>query len=111
MPTMTLNFALLVDNTDVLSGSDLEAVPFSGMMAIFAASTQIDGTVTITTPSTAGVGAPLRTGIVAIRAGPELRKDEDVPLAVFPVTKGDQVTINYDEVTAGSAIMSVVLST
>jgi len=111
VPTMTLNFALLVDNTDVLAGSDLADVPFSGMMAIYAASTQIDGTVTITTPSSSGIGAPLRAGIVAIRAGPELRKDEDVPLAVFPVTKGDSVTINYDEVTAGSAIMSVVLST
>jgi len=111
MPTMTRNFALLVDDADVLTGSDLAAAPFSGMMAIYAASTQIDGTVTITHPSAAGVGAPLRTGIVLIRAGPELRKDEDVPLAVFPVSKGDEVTINYDEVTAGSAIMSVVLST
>jgi len=111
MPTMTINFALLVDNSDVLNGTDLEAVPFGGMMAIYAASTQIDGTVTITTPSSSGVGAPLRAGIVAIRAGPELRKDEDVPLAVFPVKQGDHVTINYDEVTAGTAIMSVVLST
>jgi len=111
MPTMTLNLALLVDDADVLNGTDLESVPFGGMMAIYAASTQIDGTVTITTPSTSGVGAPLRAGIVAIRAGPELRKDEDVPLAVFPVAKGDSVTINYDEVTAGTAIMSVVLST
>lgn len=111
MPTMTRNFALLADDADVLNGSDLENAPFGGMMAIYAASTQIDGTVTITTPSTSGVGAPLRAGIVAIRAGPELRKDEDVPLAVFPVAKGDSVTINYDEVTAGTAIMSVVLST
>jgi len=111
MATMTRYFELLVDNADVLSGSDLENAPFSGMMAVYAASTQSDGTLTITTPSAQGIGAPLRAGNLPLRAGPELRKDEDVPLAIFPVSKGDSVTLNYDEVTAGSAVLAVVLST
>jgi hypothetical protein len=112
MPTMTRYFGdITATNTDLLAGSDLEAVPFSGTMALYGASTVGDGTVTVTTPSQAGVGAPLRAGNVPLRAGPELRKDEDLPMAIFPVQKGDQVTINYTEVTAATVVFCVVLGT
>lgn len=110
MTTMVRYFAETADDTDLLAGSDLEAAPYNGMMAIFAASTQVDGTLTVTTPSAAGIGAPVRTGIIPIRAGPELRINEDAPMARFPVNKGDQVTINYDEITAATAIFAVVLA-
>jgi len=95
---------LTADNTDLLAGTDLDNVPVDTRMLIYAASTQIDTTVTLTVP---GIQAPLNANPLLIRAGPELRQDEDLVTA-FTVAQNGHVVVAIDVVTAATVVVLVV---
>lgn len=102
--SITVNVDLPTDNTDVLSGGLLDPIPFDGALAIFLASSQRDGIMTVTGPGIVG----------AYRVPPVLRSNgipdlsADMP-TVVPVRGGSKCIINYDEVTAGDAFATIIL--
>ena len=95
---------LTADNTDLLAGTDLDNVPVATRMLVYGASTQIDTTMTLTVP---GSQAPLIANPLVIRAGPELRQDEDLVVA-FTVAQNGHVVINIDVVTAATVVILIV---
>ncbi len=92
------------DNADLLAGTDLDNVPVNTRMLIYAASTQIDTTLTLTVP---GIQAPLNADPLLIRAGPELRQDQDLVVA-FQVAQNGHVVIAVDVVTAATVVILVI---
>jgi len=97
-------FELLVDDADVLgtAGSQLRRAPDDGQYEIWAHSDQSDGLLSI---NSAGLAvyeeSEMPQGTVGqIDTGKE-------PVAKFIVGKGDDVIMNYNEVTAGTATVKV----
>jgi len=95
---------LTADDTDLLAGTDLDNVPVGTNMFIYGASTQIDTTMTLTVP---GIQAPLNANPLVVRAGPELRQDEDLLVAFF-VDQNGHVVVAIDVVTAATVVILVV---
>lgn len=101
---ITVNIDLPTDNSDVLAGSLLDPVPFDGALAVYLASSQRDGVMTITG---AGITGAYRIPPVLRANGiPDLSADTPT---VVPVRAGQKVIINYDEVTAGDAFATIIL--
>lgn len=98
--TIQVRRYLTATNGDILAGTDLESVPSNGVMLIFAASTQIDGTVTVTAPRSR---SPANQMPLIQRATQEIKVNEDVPVATLQVRQGDSITLAYTEVTAATA--------
>lgn len=99
---LTVNVDLPSDNADVLAGTLLDPIPGPGVLAIYVASSQRDGLLTVTGPAALGQ---------AYRIPPILRANgmpdvaSDIPVMV-PVGPG-KCMIAYDEVTAGDAFASI----
>lgn len=86
------------DATDALDGTDLQTIPGPGGLTIFVASTQLDTLLTITGPGSEPV---VRNRPMLLRAGPEIRQDEDVAYMI-PVVQGGRYIINVDVTTAAT---------
>lgn len=99
---ITVNKDLPTDDNDVLGGSLLDPVPGPGVLAIFLASSQRDGILTVTGPGLTG----------AYRIPPILRSsgipvvNDDIP-TIIPVLQG-KYFVSYDEVTAGDAFATIL---
>lgn len=98
---------LAATDTDVLAGTRLDSIPSDGAITVYAASTQIDGTLTLAPP---GQETVLRAQPIILRAGPEIRTDEDVGFQVF-VPQGGHPLVAYTEVTAASMVIQIVFQT
>jgi len=97
-------FELAADDVDVLgtAGSQLRRAPDDGQYEIWAHSDQSDGLLAINSGGLAVYEeSEMPQGTVSqIDTGKE-------PVAKFIVGKGDDVIINYNEVTAGTATLQV----
>lgn len=92
-------------NTDVLNGTDLENIPTAGIVGVLAASSQADGTLTITGR---GFEVPVREIPLPLRTNGQPSQQDDLPIAFF-VPAGGKVILDYTEVTAATAVIEVVL--
>lgn len=87
--------SLSADNTDVLSGTQLDQPGVPGVYTIWAASTQGDTRITISL----GGRRIVDGGIVILRANSEIRENEDAFYQMLSQAAGRPV-INVDIVTA-----------
>jgi len=97
-------FTLAVDDADVLSnaGSQLRRSPDDGQYEIYVQSDQADGLMSVLAQGQQVLEeSELPQGTVS-----QLRTDTE-PFAKFLVEKGDDVLINYNEVTAGTGTLAV----
>lgn len=95
---------LTASNTDVLNGTDLENIPEAGVVAVLAASSQADGTLTITGRN---FEVPVRAIPLPLRTNGQPSQQDDLPVA-FVVPTGGKVILDYTEVTAATAVIEVV---
>lgn len=95
---------LTADNADVLAGTDLAAMPRESLLLVYGASTQLDSTLTLTVP---GEQAPRNADPLVIRAGPEIRQDQDL-LTSFVVQENGRIVANLDIVTAATVALLFV---
>lgn len=102
---ITVNVDLPIDNADVLGGTLLDPVPGPGTLAIYLASSQRDGRMTVTGAGVVG-GAFNTAPVLRANGIPDLLADMPVLIAV----SGGKVLINYDEVTAGDAFCTVIFT-
>ena len=103
---ITVNLDLPTDNNDVLNGSALDPIPYDGLLAIYLASSQRDGILTVGGP--AASGGALRVNPVLRASGiPDI--NADIPYTL-PVRQGQKVIVAYDEVTAGDAFFTAILT-
>lgn len=100
-------FVLTASNADVLSGSRLDSAPEEGVITVFAASTQADGTLSVAPP---GQETVIRNQPILLRANGEIRQQDDAGLLVL-VTQGGHLLLDYTEVTAATAVIEVVYQT
>jgi len=98
---------LAATDADVLAGTRLDSIPADGAITVYASSTQNDGTLTLAPP---GQETVLRSQPIILRAGPEIRTNEDVGFQVF-VPQGGHPLISYTEVTAATAVIQVMFQT
>lgn len=77
-------------DTDALSGTDLEAAPFRGLLEIWVASTVNTATLTLT------VGGVLitRSMAVSLRTNGVPNVNEDTPIAQVGVLPGEKIAVN-----------------
>lgn len=101
---IVVNVDMPVDSPDVLAGSALDPVPGPGTVSVYAASTQRDGRITIGGPSVPGGGAFLVPPVLRANGMPDLSTDMPYILRVV----GGKLAVNYDEVTAGDAFLTVI---
>lgn len=86
------------DDTDLLAGTDLANIPTFGVLAVYAASTQNDTTITITGPG----GEPVVRGQpMTLRANGEIRQEAD-PTYPMAATQGGHYVVAIDVVTAAT---------
>ncbi len=95
---------LTADNTDVLSGSDLESIPAGGVLTVFIASTQDDTGISITGPN---IVAIVRDQVAVLRANAEIAQDRDIAY-VMPVQNAGRYLISIDVVTAATVRVRAV---
>jgi len=88
---------LTATNNDVLAGTQLDQPGVPGVYTVWAASTVVDTTISITLGGRTTVNA----AIVTLRANSEIRENEDVFFQVLSQTGGRPV-INVVETTAMS---------
>lgn len=93
------------DDTDALSGTDLENAPSAGVYAIWAASTQQD---TLMEVSTQGV-IPAKTVTLPKRTDGEPNMQDDMPVVVA-VRSGTKVTISIDIVTGATVTLKTMFT-
>jgi len=93
-----------VDNTDVLSNTDLANIPEIGGLSIFVSSTQNDSLLTVTGPGSEPV---VRGQAILLRANAEIRQDEDISYQI-PVSQGGRYVIAVDIVTAATVRVRAV---
>lgn len=98
---------LTASDTDVLNGTDLENVPETSFLGVTAASSQADGTLTITGR---GFEVPVREIPLPLRTNGQPNQDQDIPV-VFMVPAGGKVILDYTEVTAATAVIEVMALT
>jgi len=92
---LTVENTLAADNTDFLSGTQLDQPGVPGVYTIWAASTVGDTEITVTL----GGKRVTDAAIVTLRANSEIREQEDTFFQVLSVTGGRPV-INVNVVTA-----------
>lgn len=97
---IVVNSTLTASNTDILNGTDLDSIPGPGVLSVFGASTQADGTITITGPGSEPV---VRNRVLALRTNGVPDKLSDQPFLVG-VIQGGHYVLNYTEVTAATAM-------
>jgi len=92
------------DNTDALSGTDLENIPAGGQLDIFGTSTAIDTLMTITGPGQQPIvrARPLQQKTTAYNS-----LQDDVPFSV-PVSQGGHYVIDINIQTAGTFALSAI---
>jgi len=97
-------FQLAVDDADVLqtAGSSLKQAPGDGIYRLWYGSDQVDGQISVNVKGQQAV----ETSEMRVITVNVLNLDR-APDAIFSVKKGDTVTINYNEVTAGTATLAV----
>jgi hypothetical protein len=86
---------------DVLNGTDLENLPGAGVLVVLAASSQADGTLTITGR---GFEVPVREQPLPLRTNGQPSQQDDAPI-VIPIPVGGKVLLDYTEVTAATAVI------
>ena len=101
---ITVNKDLPTDNSDVLNGTALDPVPTPGLLLIYAASSQRDGVFTVGGPGVLGGGAYKIPPVLRTNGMPDLSTDMPFIIAVMQ----GRVVVDYDEVTAGDAFMTVI---
>lgn len=101
---ITVRQALTATNGDVLNGTDLENLPGPGVMTIYAASSQADGTLTVTGR---GFEVPIRDQALPLRTNGQPSQQDDMPLVVG-VPQGGKVLVSYTEATSATAVFEVV---
>lgn len=104
MNPIIVNKDLPTDNTDVLNGSALDPVPAPGALLIYLASSQRDGVLTVGGPGVLGGGAYKVPPVLRANGIPDVASD--IPFMV-QVQQG-KVVLDYDEVTAGDAFVTVM---
>jgi hypothetical protein len=97
---------LTATDADVLNGTDLENIPEPGYVAVLAASSQADGTLTITGRN---FEVPVRQVPLPLRTNGQPNENEDTSI-VFPVPTGGKVILDYTEVTAATAVIQVMFT-
>jgi len=95
--------ALTATDADVLNGTDLENLPGAGVLIVYAASSQADGTLTITGR---GFEVPIREQALPLRTNGQPSQQDDAPIIVG-VPAGGKVLLSYTEVTAATAVFEV----
>jgi len=95
---------LTATNADVLNGTDLENLPGAGFMAVLAASTVADTTMTITGR---GFEVPVRNIPLPLRANGQPSEADDTPVAFF-VPAGGKVLVGITEVTAATIVVQAM---
>lgn len=98
---ITVRQVLSASDSDVLNGTDLENLPGAGVLVIYAASTQADGTLTVTGR---GFEVPVREQAIPLRSNGQPSQQDDAPIIV-PVPAGGKVLLDYTEVTAATAVI------
>jgi len=101
---ITVNRDLPTDNSDVLSGTALDPVPEPGILMVFLASTQRDGILTVGGPAVLGGGAYRVPPVLRTSGIPDVQSDLPYTVAV----RQGKCIIDYDEVTAGDAFVTVI---
>lgn len=75
------------DNADVLAGTDLENIKESGILELYAASSQADTELTVTS---SGEGTPVRKQVLQQKTNGVVSLSDDIPLTV-PVSVGKYI--------------------
>lgn len=101
---ITLIQSLATDDADVLqtAGSQLRRAPDDGVYRVWVGSDQVDGQLGV---NVAGLQV-LEDSEIPIETVSTLDTSK-APYVEFPVEDGDDVIMNYNEVTAGTAIVKV----
>jgi len=98
---------LAATTVDLFNNTDLRQAPGPGAIAIWAASDQNDGTVSIRIGGISYVSANL---IPNRGTNAPILENEEAPMALAPVRGGELVNVDYTEVTAGNARFLAVWS-
>ncbi len=87
-----------------VSRDELGTAPGPGAVGVWAVSTAIDGLLT----ARIGRGIQLNRQTIPVQATLEIDTENQAPLASATVNSGDRITVDYIEVTAGSARILVL---
>lgn len=107
MITRRVDRFLAASTTDLFNNTDLRQAPGPGAIAIWAASDQNDGTVSI---RVGGVSYTSQNLIPNRGTNAPILENEEAPQALAPVRGGELVNVDYTEVTAGNARFLAVWS-
>lgn len=88
---------LTADDTDFLSGSDLDNIPRAGVVIVQGVSTQADTLIEVTGPGNEPV---VRSQALVLRANSEILEDD--PDYVMGVTQGGHYTVSINVQTAAT---------
>jgi hypothetical protein len=107
MITRRVDRVLAVSTTDLFNNTDLRQAPGPGAIAIWGASDQNDGTVSI---RIGGISYTNANTIPNRGTNAPILENEEAPLALAPVRGGELVNVDYTEVTAATARFLAVWS-
>lgn len=91
---------LTATENDVFSATDLRQAPGPGAVGIWAASDQIDSTISVRVGAQVYANATL----VPLRASSVIQENQEGPIALAPVRGGELINVDIVEVTAATAI-------
>lgn len=91
---------LTATEADIFATTDLRQAPGPGAIAIWAASDQIDSTISVRVGSQVYANATL----VPQRTSSILEENQQAPIAMAPVRGGELINVDITEVTAATAI-------
>lgn len=100
---VTVDTTMTADNTDVLSGTQLDQPGVPGVYTIWAAAIAVDALVTVSL----GGRTLVNGGVVLQRANAEIRQNEDNNYQILSRTGGRPV-INVDIITATTVRIRVI---
>lgn len=103
---ITIVKQVTADNTDMLDGTDLDAIPSDGVMEFYFASTVADTTFTIRGQEDAPVASAQR---MQLRANAAISLVDDIPLSLGVGSK-EKVKVEVDVVTAATVTMIAVFT-
>lgn len=107
MITRRVDRVLTTTTTDLFNNTDLRQAPGPGAIAIWAASDQNDGTVSV---RIGGVSYTNANTIPNRGTNAPILENEEAPIALAPVRGGELVNVDYTEVTAATARFLAVWS-
>lgn len=94
-----------VDIADVLAGTQLDKIPYGGVLTVWAASSVADTGIKIQR----GGDTIVDNRPLPLRANGQPSVADDLPY-VIEVSPGDKVTVSIDVVGAGTCVINIVLT-